>query len=124
VEAGVGIFRRFRAVFALAALVSLAACTSWRPYEMLPSSMQLPSQVRVTLEDGQEITLHDPFVLADTLLHGSVGSGGALRTFSLASVQQLETRRFDAGKTGALVVFTVVGAGLAAYGIVLHSLNY
>lgn len=119
-----GIFRRFRAVVGLAALASLAGCVSWRPYEMVPSPMQLPSQVRVTLEDGQEVTLHDPFVLGDTLLHGISGSRGTLRTFPLASVQLLETRRFDAGKTGALVLLTGAVAGAAAYVLISLSLAH
>ena len=108
------IFRRFRAGFAIIVLVAVAACTSWRPYEGTPRPTTLPSQVRVTLGEGEEFTLVRPRLLDDTLLVGRASRHGP-ESFSapLSSIRLLEVRRFNPGKTALVVGVAVVVGGWA-----------
>ena len=111
-----GIFRRFRTVFGLTALVAIAACSSWRPYQ--PTSTQpsqFPSAVRVTLESGDRVTLGGAFLGGDTLLYGRPGSQGDLQAFPMRNVELIETRRFSAGKTFLLAVVVLVPTGFLLF---------
>lgn len=115
-----GIFRRSRALVGLAALVAVTACTTWQPYSGPPGQAQLPSQVRVTLVSGEQVTLRDPVVLGDTLLHGLVDRQGQLQEFPMSGIQLLEARRFSGGKTALLVLASAVVVGGTIYGIALY----
>jgi hypothetical protein len=118
-EAAVEIFRRFRAAFAFAALVAVTACTTWQPYQDPAGPVQLPSQVRVTLDSGEQLTLRDPYVLGDSLLVGREDREGPLQTVPLATVQMMEARTFNAGKAMGLLVITV-GVVVGAFWGILY----
>jgi len=110
-----GYFRRCRAIFALAALVSLAACTSWQPYHV-PSARPapLPSEVRVTLDGGASMTFVRPRILNDTLLVGrATRHGTESLSAPISRIYLLEARRLNWGKTGVVVAVLMVAGGAA-----------
>ena len=61
-----------RRVIAALFLVLLNACYSWRTATISPAQLiaeQEPSIVRVTLTDGMQLTLRDPSIRNDSLVH-------------------------------------------------------
>ena len=92
-----------RRVIAALLLVLLTACQSWRPTTVSPQGWtpeERPSSVRVTLMDGETVTVEDPTVRNDSIVGATeVGVGVASR-----DVRLLEVRRFSVGKTVGLVL--------------------
>lgn len=102
-----------RATAALLVFLGLTACHSWRtvpPNDLAPE--QPPATVRVTLLGGQTLVLNNATTRRDTLV-GQDRSGGPARLartihIPVPDIEQLELRRFDAGKT----VGRTIGLGL------------
>ena len=109
----------------VALFVWLTGCTSYSQVEI--GDLPQKGKVRVTLNDGERQSVHDPWVDGDDLRgwRASAGStstalnrGGDL-TFKLERVSSIETVHTSAGKTAALVAGIVVAVaaaiGYAAY---------
>ena len=104
-----------RRVISALLLVLLTACHSWRPTTVSPQQLipeERPSRVRVTLMDGETVTVEDPTMRNDSIV-GATDAGRALtrRGVEVASrdVRLLEVRRFSVTKN------VVLGLGLAAF---------
>lgn len=98
-----------RVVLSVLLLTSLAACTKWSP-QRLPVEKargELPGKIRVTRIDGSRIVLRSPAIMTDSLVGWAEGfpPGSPSRRFAipLDSVQRIDRRTTDAGKTAALV---------------------
>jgi hypothetical protein len=112
----VGIFRRFRAVFAFVALAAVTGCTTWRPYEGALGPTRLPSSVRVTLDTGEELALVRPRVLSDTLLVGrATRHGPESLVVPVSSISLLKAKRLDPAKTWAFALLTTIVAVPVGY---------
>ena len=93
--------RRFIAALLM---VLLTACHSWRPTTVSPQQLipeERPSHVRVTLTDGETVTVKDPTMRNDSIV-GVTDAVGALMTrpVGVASrdVRLLEVRRLSVNK--------------------------
>lgn len=96
-------FQRHRALFALAAIASLAACTSWRPYPYeLRGSRDLPARIRLNLASLESVQLRSPFVEGDTALVGK--RGREVHRVLLRDVVSFEVRETNVGRTTLLVL--------------------
>jgi hypothetical protein len=112
--------RRAAALVTVAAL--LAGCRSWQPTDAAPQSVAGPRAraLRVTVRGLDALVLHEPRVVADSLV-GMVdvaeGQPRARFAVPLADVERVDTRRFDAGLTVGAFIFagSVVGAGVLVY---------
>ena len=94
--------RRFIAALLL---VLVTACHSWRPTTVSPQQQipeERPSRVRVTLTDGETVTVKDPTMRNDSIV-GVTDAVGALMTrpVGVASrdVRLLEVRRLSVTKS-------------------------
>ncbi len=90
--------RRFIAALLM---VLLTACHSWRPTTVSPQQLipeERPSRVRVTLTDGETVTVKDPTMRNDSIV-GVRDADGALMgsPVGVASrdVRLVEARRFS-----------------------------
>ncbi len=99
--------RRFIAALLM---VLLTACHSWRPTTVSPQRLiaeDQPASVRVTLMDGERVTVRDPTVRNDSIV-GVTDAVGALMTrpVGVASrdVRLLEVRRLSVTKNIVLAV--------------------
>ena len=109
-----GNFRRFRAVVAFAALVFLAACTTWKPYTLAPHQQDLPDIVRVTLNTGEQKEIYEPELQGDSLLVGHDNRPKAVsvtRAVPLGRIQSIERQATN----WAVVVPVAVVSGVALY---------
>ncbi len=94
-----------RRVIAALLLVLLTACQSWRPTTVSPQQLipeERPSSVRVTLTNGETVTVRDPTMRNDSIV-GVTDAVGALMTrpVGVASrdVRLLEVRRLSVTKS-------------------------
>ena len=99
--------RRFIAALLM---VLLTACHSWRPTTVSPQQLipeERPSRVRVTLTDGETVTVKDPTMRNDSIV-GVTDAVGALMTRPLGvasrDVRLLEVRRLSVTKNIVLAV--------------------
>ena len=99
-----------RRVIAALLLVLLTACHSWRPTTVSPQQLipeEQPSLVRVTLIDGETVTVRDPTMRNDSIV-GVTDAVGALtrRGVGVASrdVRSLEVRGVSVTKNIVLAV--------------------
>ena len=105
---------RYRPVALALLVVHLSACSSWQLTTVAPPQLiaeEEPSQVRITRTDGEQVTIRNPEVRADSIV-------GEDRSVAVSDVQQLEVRRFRAGATVGLVLLigvVAVGALLMAH---------
>ena len=113
--------RRFIAALLL---VLVTACQSWRPSPVSPQQLipeERPSRVRVTLTDGETVTVKDPTMRNDSIV-GVTDAVGALtrRGVKVASrdVRLLEVRRLSVTKNIVLAVSLIwlTGSTLARQG--------
>ena len=103
--------------FATVLWLGLSACTSWKeinpPVEPALAT-ERPSEVRVTLADGNEIQLSSPVIRSDSLkwlkLAGTGEEQPVWGSVALSDVQAIEVKQSDAVKTTLLVV----GVGVLA----------
>ena len=100
-------------------LLSIAACTSWEPYEMAPTPEGLPSTIRVTLTTGELQRLAHPSVRVvegDTLISGRMYEGGPVWEASLRDVHRVEVGSVD-GSASVLTGLGIVGGrrGMVQY---------
>ena len=75
-----------RRVIAALLMVLLNACQSWRPTTVSPHTLipeEQPSLVRVTLIDGETVTVRDPTMRNDSIV-GVTDAVGALMTRPVA----------------------------------------
>ena len=105
--------RRFR----LLALVLLASsgCQTWQTESRAPTSRvwrDLPDAIRLTLEDGQSLTLERPVIRIDQTIRSELGGPSA----ALRDVSAVEARRFSAIRTFSLV--------LAKASVLLHIIGW
>ena len=81
-------------------LVLLSACHSWTGYRGDPYAAiarATPARVRVASLDGQSVILHGPRVINDSIV--GINDRGDRVALPKSAVAEVETRRFDAGKT-------------------------
>lgn len=108
-----------RVSLAAAVLVLAAAgCSRWGITSVAPRAAvqdSRPETVRVTTFEGSTVILAQPEVRGDSLVGLLQHNGNRTTTIPLGDVASLETRRFDAPGTIALIA---VG-GAAAFGLVL-----
>jgi hypothetical protein len=89
-------------------LVTVTACTSWKPVLMRPESyirMHDPEAVWVRLQDSSTLVLGRPRVFQDSL-RGI--SAGAYRNIALKDVVQIRAEEPDKRKTRALIAASAV----------------
>ena len=111
-----------RRVIAALLLVLLTACHSWRPTTVSPQQLipeEQPSLVRVTLIDGETVTVRDPTMRNDSIV-GVTDAVGALtrRGVGVASrdVCLLEVRRLSPFRTvGVVVLASAILAAIASF---------
>ena len=104
-----------RRVIAAVLLALLTACYSWEPITVSPQAMiseAPPSVVRVTLTNGEVMTVRGPTLRNDSIVFNATGETVASR-----DVRVLEVRDFSVGKSFGLVgligvVVVVVHAAL------------
>ena len=115
---------RPRAVLLLFLLLNLTACVSLESWRGLPSPPSVaehivavqPERVRVTMQDGSQLDIEDPFVSGDQLMGKRWRTLGVNRLIGntddisvpLADIINLEVQRTDRGR-GAGVVLLVLG---------------
>ena len=103
-----------RRVIAALLMVLLTACHSWEPTTISPQQLipeDQPSSVRVTLLNGETVTVGNPTMRSDSI----VGATGDADVAAVASrdVRLLEVLRFNAAKTFTLAVpLALVAAGM------------
>ena len=104
-----------RRVMAALLLVLLTACHSWRPTTVSPQQLipeERPSRVRVTLTDGETVTVKDPTMRNDSIV-GVTDAVGALMTRPVGVASQdvrlLEVRRLSVTKS------VLTSAAIAAF---------
>ena len=105
-------FRRDRHLTRAVALVAAAAllhgCTVWRAEPLLPSTFGAGAQrglVRVTLPDGNRLSLRNPVILGDSLI-GQPADGkdpNGRVAVALADVRMTEVSHIDGNKTVSVV---------------------
>lgn len=117
-------FRRVVSALMLAAY--LPACASYqstaRPLGELTGSPTPVGRVCVTKRNGVRVEVWEPRVAADSLLGMSEASGADARrvAIALADIQATEVRKFDAGKTVAVVV--IIGGTFVLLGAATNSM--
>lgn len=108
--------RRFIAALLM---VLLTACHSWRPTTVSPQGLiaeDEPSSVRVTLTDGETVTVRNPTMRNDSI----VGATDADVGVASQDVRLLEVRHFSVGKTVGLVLGIAAGVvAVAAVALVI-----
>ena len=88
-------------------VVFLAGCYTWRPTTVSPPELieeEAPEQVRVTQWNGEQVTISNPKVQADSIVGAEAG-------IALEDVRGIEVRRLDGAKTffvGTIVAVVVV----------------
>ena len=105
-----------RRVIAAPLLVLLTACYNWRATTVSPQTLipaEQPSSVRVTLLNGETVTVENPTVRNDSIVGVTDASVGV----ASRDVRSLEVRRFSVGKTIELGLG--IAAGLAAVAAVV-----
>ena len=84
-------------VIAALLMVMLTACQSWRPATFSPRQLlpeDQPSSLRVTLMNGETVTVRDPIMRNDSIVGATdTGLGVASRDVRLLEVQRLEVGR-------------------------------
>ena len=97
---------------ALALLVlHLSACTTWQLTNVSPSQMivdEQPSRLRITLMDGERVTLNHVEARADSVvgeetITADVGFDCQLRSVAFSDIRQMEIGRNHALRTAALL---------------------
>lgn len=97
-----------RTIVAGILLVTVTACTAWKPISMSPTSyirMHDPEAIWLQLQDSSIVILGRPRVFLDSL-RGI--SGGEYRNVALKDVVHVRAEEPDKGKTTALVAASVV----------------
>ena len=117
---------RYRAVLLLFLMLNLTACSSaiesWRGLPSPPSVAEhivaeQPERVRVTMQDGSQLDIEDPFVSGDQLMGKRWRTLGVNRLIGntddisvpLADILQLEVRRVNHLATGGGVLLILGG---------------
>ncbi len=111
-----------RRVIAALLLVLLTACHSWRPTTVSPQTLipeEQPSLVRVTLIDGETVSVRDPTMRNDSIV-GVTDAVGALMTRGVGvasrDVRLLEVQRFSPFRTvGVVVLASAILAAIASF---------
>ncbi len=111
-------------IVAASLLLTIAACTSWEPYEVAPTREDLPSTIRLTLTTGEQRQLAHPsirIVEGDTLISGRVYEGGPVWETSLREVKSVESGSVD-GSASFLTGLGIVGgrAAVVRYLVTRH----
>jgi hypothetical protein len=107
--------RHFRAKVALTGvliLTVLEACMHWSTKSLDPerfTAQDGPDRVRVTLEDGRQLSLQHPFISGDSLVWRQPGPDpadtlrGERKGILLSQIKKVEVHELDAVATAALV---------------------
>ena len=110
-----------RRVIAAMLMVLLTACQTWRPTTVSPQQLiaeERPSSVRVTLTNGEAVTVRDPTMRNDSIVGVTENDRGPRYSpVGMASreVRLLEVRHFSVGKTIGLAGLAVATIGLVVY---------
>ncbi len=105
-----------RRVIAALLLVLVTACHSWQPITVSPQRLiteDQPSSVRVTLMNGETVTVENATVRNDSIVGATDAAGGV----ASLDVQLLEVQHFSVGKT--IELGFGIAAGLAAVAAVV-----
>ena len=102
-----------RRVVAALLLVLVTACHSWQPTSVSPQRLipeDQPSSVRVTLMNGETVTVKNATLRNDSIV-GATDAGGA--AVASRDVRLFEVQRFSVGKTiGLGVLLTGLAFGV------------
>jgi hypothetical protein len=109
---------RFRRVVSLLLLAAyLPACTSYhqteQPLAQLTVAPKPVSRLCITKRNGVRVEVLEPRVISDSLvgLTTTPGQAAGRVAIPLAEIQSTEVRKFDAGKTVAVLV--IIGGSVA-----------
>lgn len=94
----------------LAALLALAACTSWRPQTApAPQVVQANASgtVRVTRRDQSVLVLRHPQMVADSIV-GDAGDPPRRTAVAMADVERIDAKKVSAARTGGLGIGVIV----------------
>ena len=107
-----------RVLVPVMAATLLSACHTWKVQELTPSRVvaaKEPSEIRLTMLDGEKVRLSDPSVSGGVIMGHPVRGWGVVRSDTLRlaadSVARIEIWEIDETAT---VVVVVVGLGTAA----------
>ena len=102
-------------------LLSLTACTSWRPDTLTPQAVvqSHPQSLRVTYTDSSRVVIKHPQLHGDTI----VGPGPKMFEVRvpLDTVLLTETRHGDGGKTALTVLVVAAALWAVSYAFLPHS---
>ena len=107
-----------RRVIAAVLMALLTACHTWQPITVSPQRLiaeDQPSSVRVTLMNGDTVTVENPTMRNDSIV-GVTDSNVAV--VASRDVGLFEVRRFSIGRTiglGVLLTGLALGVAIAAY---------
>ncbi len=113
-----------RRVIAALLMVLLTACQTWRPTTVSPQQLipeERPSSVRVTLTNGEAVTVRDPTMRNDSIVGVTENDRGPRYSpVGVASrdVRLFEVRHFSVGKTLGFAGLAVSLIGLVVYVVV------
>jgi hypothetical protein len=116
-----------RTISAVCLAANLAGCTGWHDRATLtPAPIAArPQFIRLTLQNGHRLELHEARIVGDSILGESGFRPNRLRTaVAVHDVKKLADRQFSGGKTagavaGILGVFAIVG--MIAVGSSVHT---
>jgi hypothetical protein len=97
-----------RAIVASLLIVTLTACTTWRPVGPNPEryvGSRIPESVQVRLKDGSTVVLGRPNIVRDTL---KGVEGGTYRYIPMTDVTEMLAPEPDMGKTVLLATVAIV----------------
>lgn len=107
-----------RALVAFLVLSGSGGCTAWRANPADPSALSasdLPRHLRLTLRDGNRITIENASAQGDSIVGvSSRAQGSTYIAVAIEDVRRVETRERSRGRTAALVAGVVAG-GIAAF---------
>ncbi len=103
--------RPFASVLSLAVLVG---CSSMQRVPVDFITEEKPAEVRLANSYGIVTTLHNPRLSGDTIYGNALGKDAPV-AIPLRQIEGISTRRFDKGRTTALVVGSVAVMSLSAW---------
>lgn len=100
----------------------VGGCASWQPQAESPSTViaeRRPDRVRLTLRDGERVTVGMPRLEGDSVAGGTDPDAG--RRIAISDVTVIELRRVQVANTAAVVLLAgalIYLASLACFGLV------
>ena len=95
-------------------LVLAAACSSMQRVPVAFIADEKPAEIRLANSYGIVTTVHNPRLSGDTIYGKALGQDEPV-AIPLRQIEGISTRRFDKGRTTALVVGSVAVMGLSVW---------